>query len=454
MRRKKGSRRRNAEWLTLATFAGWGKRLRLYTFAPIVAVALAFAGCAKATGTLPATSTQELRQTASARAPRAFGVILQFDGANGSLPFAGIVGSQAGILYGEASEGGSSTVCTGGCGVVFALTPATNGYTQEVIYSFKGGSDGSNPRGGLTIDKNGTVFGTTSSAIGTIFTLKKTASGYAKKVIYRFNGQSVSGPLFVDSHGIVYGTTGSGGSSDCFGGPSSCGTVFALFPKGSGYTYKLLYAFHGDTDGEGPGAGVTRTQSGDLIGTTLEGGQGSYCCGTIFQLKTTASGYKETILYRFTGKSDGDGPFGPLLAAGGGTYFGTTPRGGLHCSLGGCGTVFELKAGHVTTIYTFKGANDGAYTAPTLTMRGSTIYGSTSGGGSKSCGNPNGCGTIFSLSKANGSAYAKTELYEFTGQGNGAYPEAGVWPTTSGQLVGTAAEAGDPTCDCGVLFQI
>src|SRR5713101_6648096 len=85
-------------------------------------------------------------------------------GSDGGTPLAGLLGGTS--LYGTTSADGAY-----GYGTVFALTPpATAGgsWTEQVLYSFAGGSDGSDPVASLITDKTGTLYGTTP---GTVYSL-------------------------------------------------------------------------------------------------------------------------------------------------------------------------------------------------------------------------------------------------------------------------------------------
>ena len=58
---------------------------------------------------------------------------------------------KSGNLYGTTTEGGEGTVCYHSCGTVFRLTRGTGGsWSETVLYSFEGGTDGSSPAGSLT----------------------------------------------------------------------------------------------------------------------------------------------------------------------------------------------------------------------------------------------------------------------------------------------------------------
>jgi uncharacterized repeat protein (TIGR03803 family) len=81
-------------------------------------------------------------------------VLHSFSGSlDGTLPVAELITDSAGNLFGTASQGGASNG-----GTVFKISP-DGAFT--LLYSFTGGSDGSNPGGTLYIDKEGNLFGTT-----------------------------------------------------------------------------------------------------------------------------------------------------------------------------------------------------------------------------------------------------------------------------------------------------
>ena len=95
--------------------------------------------------------------------------------ADGSQPEAPLVFDQAGNLYGTTLGGGTGCGYPG-CGVVFKLSHSKGGWTETVLYSFKGMPDGSTPVQGLIMDGNGNLFGTTpaggkggSGGYGTVF---------------------------------------------------------------------------------------------------------------------------------------------------------------------------------------------------------------------------------------------------------------------------------------------
>jgi uncharacterized repeat protein (TIGR03803 family) len=205
-------------------------------------------------------------------------VLKNFEGSDGAYSYAGLIQDSAGVLYGTTYEGGSSGVRT-----VFKLTPnGSGGYTHSVLKEFNG-SDGSNPYASVIQDSAGVLYGTTvyggSSGFGTVFKLTPDGSGgYPHSVLKEFNGPDGSSPFFSviqDSGGALYGTTYDGGSS-------GFGTVFKLTPDGAGgYAHSVLKEFSGP-DGSFPFASVIQDSAGALLGTTSTGGDFGF--GTVFRM--------------------------------------------------------------------------------------------------------------------------------------------------------------------------
>jgi len=176
-------------------------------------------------------------------------------GSDGLEPVAGLIVDQNGVLYGTTRYGGGSgCVQNAGCGTVFSLTPpaiAGAVWTEAVLYSFLGGAEGASPMAGLLAGKSGVLYGTTESCgapnAGTVFELTPPATpggAWTEDVLYSFSGgidgsQPVAG-LIAES-GTLYGTTEVGGAS-------GLGIVFALTPPaiaGGLWTESVLYSFAG-----------------------------------------------------------------------------------------------------------------------------------------------------------------------------------------------------------------
>ena len=256
-------------------------------------------------------------------------------GGDGAEPLAGLVRDAAGNLYGTTRFGGV------GFGTVFSLDKTGK---ETVLYSFSGGADGGYPvYGYLVRDAAGNLYGTTSysgtSGYGTVFMLDKTVK---ETVLYNFTGSGGDGAepwggLVRDANGNLYGTTVLGGGS---GGYNGYGTVFKLDKTGK---ETVLHRFSGAPgDGANPVAGLVRDASGNLYGTTSEGGTEGR--GTVFKVDKTGN---ETVLYNFTGTGgDGGTPYAGLLRDAAGNLYGTTVNGGI-----GYGTAFKLDQTGKETVY-------------------------------------------------------------------------------------------------------
>jgi len=338
-------------------------------------------------------------------------VLYNFAGgaSDGALPAASLIADGSGNLYGTTVNGGSGDCSDDGCGTVFEVTP---GVGETVLYFFQGGTDGSGPQGNLFMDDAGNLYGTTyaggsadcEGGCGTVFKLTPNGGGsWTESVIYSFAGGSDgAGPeagLIQDSSGNFYSTTASGGPSvRC---PGGCGTVFELSPGGNGsWSASVIYSFkpphHGD-DGAYPGANLMMDGNGNLFGTTPQGGS-RVCgggCGAIFELSPARNGsWTESLLFKFAAGKHGAFPSGGLIAdKSSGLIYGVTAGAGADS----CGVVFQLNntAGVTKTLYSLAGApHDGCQPYGTLVEdQNGNLYGTTVGGGSSNMG------AIFDLKK-------------------------------------------------------
>lgn len=176
------------------------------------------------------------------------------------------------------------------------------------------------------------------------WTLIGTITAQTGSTLYSFtggyDGSSPVTNLVLDKSGNLYGSTIQGGVGPCAFPFLGCGTIFELTPVRHTWRFQLLYSFQGGNDGAEPSTLAFDT-NGNLYGTTFFGGSAGLGCGTIFELKPSAIGWHKIILYRFACGADGGSPNGPLVMDFDGNIFGTTAAGGdPKCS---CGTVFELK---------------------------------------------------------------------------------------------------------------
>lgn len=262
------------------------------------------------------------------------------------------------------------------------------------------------------------------------FVLAIVGSGYAAtyKVIYAFgtnggysDGYLPEGALIRDAAGNLYGTT-------VAGGPSNEGIVFELSPSNGVWTEKILHSFTGGADGGEPAAGLVLDGKGNLYGTTQLGGiSNPNCsngwCGVVFALSPSASGWRETVLYSFTGGADGATPAAPLLLDSAGNIYGTTGGGGMfQTCYYGCGVAFELEKASGWTekvLHTFTDfPTDGSYPAGALTFYGSNgLLGTTMAGGTAPCcGVAN--GTLFGMIRDSSGNWNERIIYNFCSQAN------------------------------------
>ncbi len=241
-------------------------------------------------------------------------------------------------------------------------------------------------------------------------------------------GASPCGTVLRDSAGDLYGTT-------VLGGTTNNGVVFKRSASG---TYTVLYSFQGQPDGAAPNAGVTEDAAGNLYGTTYAGG--AHNAGTIYKL---TPGGVETVLYSFTGGSDGANIYGGATVDAAGNLYGTAEAGG---SLN-YGTVWKLSAaGQFAVLHAFAGglAGDGANpdAGVTLDSQGN-LYGTTSMGGATV-----NLGTVFKVSPEG----AYTLLHNFTKVPQ-TYPESGLAIDAAGNLYGAVEGAVYEVSATGVYTQ-
>jgi uncharacterized repeat protein (TIGR03803 family) len=314
-----------------------------------------------------------------------------------------------GNLYGVAAGGGAHNQ-----GVVYKLTPTSQGPWQEtVLYSFTGGKDGAGPAYNVIFDKAGNLYGTTSyggsyannficqtdyQGCGTIFELSPTRNGqWNFHLLYTFTDHfNDFGPAFLafDSAADLYASS-SGGPSG-FEGQSSPGSILKFTPSSSGqWTPSVIYDF-ANYDGGEPG-NIVFDSAGNIYGPAFrdgtpncETGIGAEGCGEVFKLSRGSGGkYTLTVLYAFSGYSDGAFPEGLVLLHG--NLYGDTFQGGSAWEQDGNGVIFELSPNSdgtftETTVFTFQGS-DGSWpeSIPVVdsagNLYGTTVYGGANGAG-------------------------------------------------------------------------
>ncbi|HVU21311.1 MAG TPA: choice-of-anchor tandem repeat GloVer-containing protein [Rhizomicrobium sp.] len=335
--------------------------------------------------------------------------------------------------------------------VAASLATPADAREFQSLYRFGGGVDGNASVDRLWRDSAGNLYGVTTvndEVLGTVFVL---SAGGSETVLHAFQYQAQQasvpvGGVVMDAQGNLYGEAANGGAYNCpeiDGLNPDCGSIYRLATDG---TLTTIYSFQGGEDGGGPSGGLLIDDAGNLFGTTKYDGAPGAClggggCGTVFKL--AANGTK-TVLYNFTGGSDGAKPTGALIADSQGNLYGTTTLGGQDH-----GTVFKLAPnGTETQLYAFNGA-DGNQPASGLAMDGAgNLYGTTPTGGASGV-----YGEVFKLAP-NGSL---TALHSFdNAAGDGVYPTGGLAIDSKGNLYGTTTSGGKGcrSYGCGTVFKI
>lgn len=354
---------------------------------------------------------------------------------DGRQPDGSLVSDAKGNLYGTTFAGGTADDSV--YGTVFELSPDG---TETLVHSFfysAGGLDGEEPTAGLVRDTHGNLYGTTPFAgtdnAGVVF--KINAAG-TETILHDFSWNRTDGAT--PGYGnLIIDAAGNLYGTTQQGGPSNSGTVFKIDASG---VETVLYSFTGTTDGGYPQGSLVMDSSGNLYGTASQ--FGAYGYGVVFKLDPTGV---ETVLHSFKGV-DGSGPDGEYPSAGlvltsTGHLYGTTHAGGTP----GCGTVFETDTnGRGKLLYTFTGSGtgDGCNPYSTLVLVTGNLYGTTNAGGAY------GGGTVFEISPTG----TETVLHSFNPSTDGSNPIAGLMRGPNGSLYGTTTAGG--AGNYGTVFEL
>ena len=326
--------------------------------------------------------------------------------------------------------------------LLLASVPGNNAHAQTLntLYNFTGGSDGSGPNDGMVFDAVGNLYSTTlaggistdKGGNGVVFELSPAGGGvWTETVLYEFAGGTADG--YWPFYGVVFDKNGNLFGTTAYGGASGQGTVFELSPKsGGGWTETVLYNFTGGSDGALPMTGVILDAAGNLYGVTVTGGAAQR--GTAFQLSPAGGVWTFTLIQTFSHT-----PSGPLVIDPSGRLFGTTQNGGT----AGQGSVYRLTNSpggwKFRTLYSFLGGSDGSdpQTGVTLVPNGHLV-GVTGGGGSKSTG------TAFELVPGAGGVWTENQLYSFgTRKADPIYPSRPLTVGLSKGLWGASVSGGN-----------
>jgi len=266
-------------------------------------------------------------------------ILYSFQGSTDGAYPAGVILGGLGNLYGTAGGGGYSPECGVGCGTVFEISPTLGSWTESTLYSFQGApEDGAGPQSGLTMDSNGNLYGATiggGAGYGTVYELSPFNGNWSEQIVYKFPGYTrgfePNSTLVFSSQGALFGTAQGGNPNRC------CGIVFTLQPSAEGWTESTAYKFTANNGGAST-ATLVFDASGNLYGTYNR--SGLYQSGTAYLLKQGTGGHMGEAYYSFCPKPgcrSGSDPWGGLILDSSGNLYGTTYDGGR-----GFGVVYEI----------------------------------------------------------------------------------------------------------------
>lgn len=299
-------------------------------------------------------------------------VIHQFEFTEGCHPVGELVQGSDGHLYGTTTDGGPNVdnVIVGGTGTIFRISLPDESFSMVHAFAPYDEENGWYPEGvtpfaGLTVGADGALYGTTngggalpgvfcpsgsSAPGGTIFRI--TTAGVLT-VVHTLDssteGCAPNAGLTLGPDGNLYGTTAASGG---LGGE---GTIFKVTPAGS-FTRLFLFAQHAGcacwADGASPQGDTVFDASGNLFGTTANGGPAGTGSGTVWRMSPTGA---FTVLKGFSG-ADGAFPIAGLTLGSDGSIYGTTSSGGLNT----IGTAFRITpAGVHELLYSFSNPTGG-----------------------------------------------------------------------------------------------
>jgi uncharacterized repeat protein (TIGR03803 family) len=276
-------------------------------------------------------------------------------------------------------------------GLASITLPTAHAQRFSVVHNFLGSSDGGYPLAGLTVDPAGNFYGTASDdgAYAAGLVYKITPGG-VQTVLYNFAGGNDG---FRPESSLLRDAAGNLYGTTLQGGTSNAGTAYVVTSAGK---ETVLYSFSGTSDGGSPLAALAMDSAGNLYGTTTAGGSNNN--GTVFELVRPQKGgqWKEKVLHSFGASADGGTPIAGVTLDAAGNLYGTASVGGKF----GYGRVYELLSKSKwkeQVIHDFQLGNDGGTPYAGLVFDGAgNLYGGTTSGGKRAGG------TIFQLTPSNG----------------------------------------------------
>ena len=395
--------------------------------------------------------------TPSAQA-QTLNLIHRFTNVDGAHPYAGLTSDAQGRLYGTTAAGGTNNL-----GTVFRLTHVGPGWVQDVLYVFRGGTDGGVPVARVVFGPDGTLYGTTTeggdpncdrpTTCGVVFRLQPPPTAcktplcpWTETVIHNFegtlgghDGQTPMSEVSFDSAGNIYGTTTQGGQYNY-------GMAYKLTRTSGGWTETNLHSF--TIYEQYPYSGLTIDAQGNLYGTTAVA-YPNY--GEVYELSPSGGGWTEQVIHTFDEDDDGGYPYAGVILDAAGNLYGVTSSGGANNG----GTAFELSPANggwsFSLLFSFSGeCCDGGPLANLVFDSSGNLYGTTFAEGADQLG------SVFELSPGAG-GWTYTSLYDFSDQYTAANPMSNVVFDSSGNLYGTTLNGGAPyycAYGCGTVWQL
>ena len=305
---------------------------------------------------------------------------------------------------------------------LFQLSPEAGGYSLTAVLSGLSGLEGDNPVGQSISDSNGNIYIALKRGgawgLGTILELVKTTAGYEPVVLHTFagiaerDGAIPSSGLAADKAGNLYGTTMSGGDPT-----ANAGTIFELEKGTNGYTYSLLYRFSGGSDGTWP-VGVVTDSAGHLYGATA--------FGAVYEVAIGSGTSQLTLLHSF-----GNQIAAPALVRdSSGNLYGTY-----------LATVYRVSnSGSFSTVRVFNGPGDSPPFGPLTLDSSGTLFGVTAE-------------AVFRMSRS-GDSFKNLRSFVSLDLKNGYLPAAPLVEDSAGLLVGSTTSGGEDDFSGGTIFRI
>lgn len=304
-------------------------------------------------------------------------------------PSTGVVQGADGAFYGMAVRAFPEATTA-----LFRYAPGT-GMAVARLFAVDG-SEGDLAYAGLSLARDGSLIGTTSSkggGCGTVF--RRTPAG-AFQTLHVFRGAPAGGSgdgcvpwsaLAEGADGVFYGTTNYGGyqAQNCRAG--GCGIVYRVSTGGD---FAVLHRFTATAaDGEYPSkSGVVIQPDGSLYGTTggnpygegfgfvplcQLGGSSAFSCGTVWRI-APGGGFSTVAVFGDSNGAWGLFPQATLLRGQDGNLYGTAFGGGGW----GYGTVWRLVLDPATPLVAIDGFTPpGGPPGTAVLLRGAGFSGAT-----------------------------------------------------------------------------